>query len=149
MAVFARRILSASDKPRPPAGPPTVYWVHREGESFAADGLDTLLKWAQAGKIAPGDHVMHPALDSWFQASESAALLAAMPDGIRQGHIAVLPIVLDPLRLLTMLRSWPMSRPSQIFSRSGHTTHQGGWQYANHWYDSSGRTRARSCSKRR
>ena len=44
--------LSASDKPRPPVGPPTVYWVHREGESFAADGLDTLLKWAQAGRLS-------------------------------------------------------------------------------------------------
>ncbi|MEE2786076.1 MAG: hypothetical protein VX589_01985 [Myxococcota bacterium] len=98
---------------------PSTYWVHRNGESVSVSSLDKLFALARAGRLAPDDLVMHAGLDSWFRVDASPALLAALPDAMRENPHALLPVVLDPFATVHEDKSVSLDASSLSASASG------------------------------
>lgn len=76
----------------PPAPPPKQFWLRKGDQSYGADSLDVILKWASEGNISPDDFIYHPAYSKWFRAGDSPQLASRFPP-----HIAHQPPFLPPM----------------------------------------------------
>ncbi len=89
----------------PTARPPQQFWLRKGDQNYAADSLETILRWASEGNIDPDDFIYHPAYGKWFRAGDSPQLASRFPSQIDH-EPAFLPAGEDPM-------GSPASAPSQ------------------------------------
>ena len=75
----------------PPVRPAQQFWLRKGEQNYAADNLETILRWASEGNISPDDFIYHPSYGKWFRAGDSPQLASRFP-----AHVARRPPFLPP-----------------------------------------------------